>query len=57
MYADPETQKYAFMSFGRQNLRYRKFIEKVEAAGYENGSFYIRSGSGCMLSVGVKRSC
>lgn len=56
MYADPETREIRLYEFsGGKTYVAGKFIEKVEAAGYENGSFYIRSGSGCMLSVGVKK--
>ena len=56
MYADPETREIRLYEFsGGKTYVTGKFIEKVEAAGYENGSFYIRSGSGCMLSVGVKK--
>ena len=56
MYADPETREIRLYKFsGGKTYVTGKFIEKVEAAGYENGSFYIRSGSSCMLSVSVKK--
>ena len=56
MYARPESREICLyeLSNGKTYVT-GKFTDMAEAAGYSGGTFYIRSGSGAMLSVSTRK--
>lgn len=55
MYANPATREICLYEFSSDKTYVTgKFLDRAEASGYENGVFYIKSGSSCMLSVNTR---